>query len=39
MPIFLVKEPARVDGNLFLILALIAPALSYLEHGIGRSFR
>ena len=25
MPIFLVKEPARVDGNLLLIVALIAP--------------
>jgi hypothetical protein len=25
MPIFLVKEPARVDGNFLLIVALIAP--------------
>ena len=26
MPIFLVKEPARVDGNLLPIVALVAPA-------------
>jgi hypothetical protein len=31
MPIFLVKEPARVDGNLFLILALMAPCAVLLE--------